>query len=276
MGKVLKVDLSNKKVEIEELKKETLKKYIGGSGLGTKYLYELTGNDTDPLGEENVLIFMTGPLTGTKAFSSDRFQVITKSPLTNIFGEANCGGQWGSALKRSGYDGIVISGKAENPVYISIDNSEVKILDADELWGLDVFETDEKLKAGTAKDTEVACIGPAGENLVRYASISTVGVHARVAARSGCGAVMGSKNLKAIVVSGNQSVEINDPKGLDKFYTENVRDLGKDAVSKFLRDIGTFGALESLVEIGNTPVKNWTEIRLLTICLISYVCAQYS
>ena len=118
VGKIAKIDLTKKKIKIEKLKKPDLKRFVGGSGLGAKYLYENTGPETDPLGEDNILIFMTGPITGTGAFSSDKFEVRTKSPLTGIYADSDCGGRWGSMLKKSGYDGIIISGKSEKPVFI--------------------------------------------------------------------------------------------------------------------------------------------------------------
>lgn len=269
VGEILKINLSNSKIEKIFPEEKILRNYIGGSGLGIRFLYDLTGKDTDPLGEENVLIFMTGPLTGTRAFSSDRFQVTIKSPLTGIFGEANCGGTWGSALKRSGYDGIIITGKSKKPVFIWIDNKNVKILDASSLWGLDTFETDLKLKDLAGTKSEALCIGPAGENLVKFASISTVGEHSRVAGRSGVGAVMGSKKLKAIVVQGDQKFEIINKSGLDDFHKKYAKSLAKNNVAEYLRELGTFGGVESSETIGNLPVKNWSEIRFKDANLVT-------
>ena len=267
MGEIVKINLSNKKVEKIILKKEVLKKFIGGSGLGAKFLFELTGPGTDPLGEENVLIFMTGPLTGTKAFSSDRFSVITKSPLTGIYTESDCGGRWGSMLKKSGYDGIIIEGISEKPVYIWINDKEVKIIDASGVWGLDTFDTYKKLKELTTPKAEVACIGPAGEKLVRYAAIMTEGVSARAAARSGVGTVMGSKKLKAIVVSGNQSFEIHNQEGFEKFYKEHSKAMVSE--TKVLGEFGTSCGVESNEKIGALPIKNWGERRFFDAGKIS-------
>ncbi len=265
IGEILKINLTTKEILIEKLGKEDLKKFIGGSGLGAKYLYELTGPDTDPLGEENALIFMTGPFTGTKTFSSDRFEVITKSPATGIYAESNCGGKWGSALKRSGYDGVIIIGISDKPVYIDINNKEVKILNASSLWGLDTFKTYKELKNNIDKKAEVACIGQAGENLIKYAAISTCGEHARIAARAGVGTVMGSKKLKAIVVSGNQEFELHDSKGFKDFYKKNVKKVGSSDVAEFLRDNGTNGVVEGCELIGDMPIKNWTGKNLKNI-----------
>jgi aldehyde:ferredoxin oxidoreductase len=193
-GKILKVDLSSGNAREVKLEEADLIKYIGGSGLGAKYLIESTDGDTDPLGEDNVLIFMTGPLVNTRSFSSDRFEVITKSPLGG-YSEANCGGKWGSMLKRSGFDGIIITGRSKRPVSLWINEGKAEIIAAEDIWGQDTFETEEALKKNTSNKAEVACIGPGGENLVKYANISTGGVHARVAGRSGAGAVMGSQKL---------------------------------------------------------------------------------
>jgi len=261
VDKIAKIDLNTRLLTIEELNVDELKKFIGGSGLGSKYLFELTDGNTDPLGKENVLIFMTGPFTGTKAFSSDRFQVVTKSPLTGIYGESNCGGTWGSRLKQSGFDGLIITGKSDKPVYIYINNEKIEFLDADDLWGLDTFETDSKIRQKISKRARVACIGPAGEKMVRYAVISTIGEHARVAGRIGAGAVMGSKNLKAIVVDGDQDFELHDPDGFKNFYKNHQKEMVSGEVSEFLRDYGTAGGMEECEVVGNIPVKNWTEIR---------------
>ena len=153
MGKILYIDLSTGKVRVEELTEEVAEKYIGGSGLGAKILFEETSAEVDPLGPENVLIFATGPITGTRVFSSSRFETVAKSPLTGIYGEASCGGYWGEKFKRSGYDALVIKGKAEKPVYIYIDEEEVQIKDASFLWGKDTFETTHILR-GNGVSTE--------------------------------------------------------------------------------------------------------------------------
>ena len=140
-GKILRVDLDTEKITTEKIDKEVLKKYIGGSGLAGKYLYEETGPETDPLGPENRLIFMTGPFTGTVVPTSGRHAVVTKSPLTGIWAESDAGGHWGTALKSTGYDGIIIKGKAKKPTYLQLSNNEFKLCDASHVWGKDSFET---------------------------------------------------------------------------------------------------------------------------------------
>jgi len=259
MGKILKVDLGTGATEEIKLNKKDIETFIGGSGLGAKYFHELVSPGVDPLGEKNVLIFMTGPLTGTKAFSSDRFEVITKSPLTNIYAESDCGGKWGSMLKRSGYDGIIITGVSEKPVYLNITDRSVEIADAKDLWGLDTFDTHNKLKESVDKKAEIACIGPGGENLVRYGVISTGGVHARVAGRAGCGTVMGSKKLKAITVYGNKKVKVFNQKGLIEFNKLH----SKAMVDEFrgMKEYGTSGGLAGCEELGDLPIKNFSTRR---------------
>ncbi len=258
MGKILRVDLSTEKIDEKDLKRKDVRDFIGGSGLGAKFLYELTGPETDPLGEDNVIIFMTGPLTGTKAFSSDRFEVITKSPLTGIYAESDCGGRWGSTLKRSGYDGIIIRGKAKRPVYLWIHNRVVEIRSAAGIWGLDTFQAQAKLKKKNPQ-AEVACIGPAGERLVKYAAIVTSGVDARVTGRAGCGAVMGAKKLKAIVVSGDRQFSISDQLGLDRFFKKYAKNMVE--ASQGLRFAGTSGGVPRAEIKGDLPIKNYSERR---------------
>ena len=255
MNKLLYVDLSHAKSEMRELNIEDAKKYVGGSGLAAKILYEETGSRTNPLGPENVLIFMTGPFTGTRALSSSRYVAAAKSPLTGLYGEATSGGSWGEVLKRSGVDGIVIRGKAPAPVYLWIDKERVELRDAEHLWGRDTFETDRILKSQTDKRAVVACIGPAGEKRVPIAAIVNDGVHARTAARCGLGAVMGSKNLKAVVVSGDLEVHVHNPTELK----ESIRNISKDVMekTKALTVGGTGAAVASSENLGGLPVQNW-------------------
>jgi len=255
--KLAEINLTDKKNSYLNLKEKDLRKFIGGSGLGAKLLYEYTNHQTDPLGAENVLIFMTGPVTGTKVFSSDRFEVITKSPLTGIYTESDCGGEWGEALKRCGLDGIVIKGKSEKPVHIVIKDEEIMIKDASHLWGKDTFEVDELLKEEIDTKARSVCIGIAGERLVKIAAIMNEGEVGRAAGRAGVGAVMGSKKLKAITVLGNKEVEVAHEKELNKFIKEITPQMIK--VSGKLREHGTSRDVELYEEIGDLPIKNWYE-----------------
>jgi aldehyde:ferredoxin oxidoreductase len=256
-GKLIYIDLTNKKIEYREISEEQQKKYIGGSGMGARILYDETSSDTDPLGEDNLLIFMTGPLTGTPVPTSGRHEIIAKSPLTGIYGEGDVGGTFGYTLKTCGYDGIVIKGCSEDPIYILINQDEVQIKDARELWGKDTYQTDEVLKNRYGKDLSVGCIGPAGENLVPLANIVFDGKDARVGGRGGLGAVMGSKKIKGIaVVKGNKSPKINNNQGLlesIKKYTQMIREKAKS-----LAQFGTAGGVIGSEMIGDLPIKNWT------------------
>lgn len=199
MGKVLEVDLSTRRIKKYALPESLLELYVGNKGLGTRLLYDMLPPATDPLDRKNVFIVTTAPLTGSGAPSSNRFNITTKSPLTGAIVNSNCGGNFGVHLKRAGYDALIITGKADQPVSLRIDGEEVAIEDAADLWGLDTERTQEKLPGGMGK----IVIGPAGENLVKYACVLSGD---RVAARSGIGTVMGSKNLKAISAGGKERV----------------------------------------------------------------------
>ncbi|MCF7929215.1 MAG: hypothetical protein K9L68_10490, partial [Spirochaetales bacterium] len=158
MNKIARINLTAETVEYQELPEETAKLYIGGSGLGAWFLSSETGPETDPLGPDNLLIFAAGPLTGTTIFNSDRFEVVTKSPKTGIYGEASCGGRWGSRFKKCGFDALIITGRSASPVYLNITDDSVEIKDAGSLWGQDTFKTHETLRNQAGKNSEVACI----------------------------------------------------------------------------------------------------------------------
>jgi aldehyde:ferredoxin oxidoreductase len=219
-GKLLHVNLTKQESQVEALSEHEARMFIGGSGLAAKRLWEMTSNETDPFGSENVLIFMTGPLTGTKVPLSGRHEVAAKSPLTGVYGECDVGGRWGTELKRAGFDGVVITGKSARHTYLWINENGVEFRDARHLWGLDTYEISPMLRAETDQKAIEACIGPAGEHLVRIASIMHDGRHARAAGRCGLGAVMGSKNLKAIVARGDEEVTVADQKGLSELTKE--------------------------------------------------------
>ena len=206
MGKLLRVDLSRGEIRQEPIREDWARNFLGGSGLATRYLYEEVPKCADPLGPENRLVFMTGMLTGTSSASAGRYSVVAKSPLTGIWGQANSGGKFGPALKRSGFDGVIFEGISPTPVYLKIQSGTAELLPADGLWGKTVSQTEEELLSGMPKSFCVASIGPAGENLVRYASIMN-NKH-RAAGRCGLGAVMGSKRLKAVVIRGDQKVAL--------------------------------------------------------------------
>lgn len=256
MKKILRIDLNTMKVKVDQLDNEIAEKYIGGSGLGAKILYDETSDDLDPLGPDNLLIFAVGPFTGTRVYNSNRLEVISKSPLTGIYAEANCGGYWGETFKRCGYDALVIKGKAKAPVYIYINEKEVKIEDATKLWGKDTFWTDAFFKEKIGKSIESAVIGQAGENLVKISNIITDGTHGRAIGRCGLGAVMGSKNLKAVVVNGKKEVEVAN-ENLIRDLMKRIAPLIKEGIALALKQFGTSGGVEYCEHIGNLPIKNW-------------------
>lgn len=215
-GEVLNIDLTHGKVGQEHLVESETRKYIGGPGLSAKLIWDKIKADTHALSPENPLIFMTGPLTGTPVPSANRYSVAALSPLTGIWGEAHAGGTWGQQLKWAGFDGIVLTGRAQTPVYLWICDGEVKILDASHLWGKDTYEVSDILQKETDPRASVASIGRAGERLVKIACIINDGRAGRAAGRCGLGALMGSKNLKGIVVRGTQRPGISDREGLRK------------------------------------------------------------
>jgi aldehyde:ferredoxin oxidoreductase len=256
LGKVLHIDLTKKRTWVEEINKEVFRKYLPGRGLNAKLLWELTDENTDPLGESNVLIFGTGGLTGTIAPCSGRTVVTFKSPATNMYFKSNTGGTWGAKLKFTSYGYLVIHGKSEKPVYIYIEDENVYFKDASSIWGKDVREANRIIEEDIGDKTiEVATIGPAGENLVLISGIMFSTYSA--AARGGGGAVMGSKKLKAIAVKGNKKIELNDNKrfkALSSMARESIRnDSGFDGLSRY----GTAGSVMDLSNIYCYPSKNF-------------------
>lgn len=257
-GKILKVDLTEKETSDIELSEEKAKKFLGGSGLAASFLYEHMSEDLDPLGPENPLVFMAGPFVGARVPSAARHAVCAKSPLTGIWGESTSGGFFGTILKMAGYDGVIIFGKAEDPVYISILDGEVSIEDASEYWGEGFYETREALKDEVGSDrARVSAIGLAGENLVKYAAI--MNDHGRAAGRTGMGAVMGSKNLKAIVVDGTDAVGVENPDELRDIIEEAtnvpVSDTAAKSNLKMFEQHGTMGYLDLGMTLGDPPSK---------------------
>lgn len=255
MGKFLRVDLTKKKAWVEDLDSAVARKYIGGSGLAAKYLYEETDGSTDPLGPDNLLVFMTGPFTGTVVPNSGRHAVAAKSPLTGIWAEGDAGGTWGVMLKRAGFDGILIRGKATEPVYLWVHEQGVEIRPAEHLWGKDTFEVADLIKAETHPKAVVSSIGQAGENLVRIAVVMSDGREGRTAGRGGLGAVMGSKNLKAVAVYGTKrpmAAKEEDLKTFTKEMVTAIRDRTQ-GMSRF----GTAGGLQAMEELGDLPIRNW-------------------
>ncbi|MCK4433635.1 MAG: aldehyde ferredoxin oxidoreductase, partial [Methanomicrobia archaeon] len=234
-GKILRIDLSTNRVSEESLDKNDAKKFMGGKGLGAKLLFDEIDLTIDPLSADNVLILCTGPLTGSLAPTSGRWCVVTKSPLTSLFLDSQVGGYFGAEMKKAGYDFIIIQGRAEKPVYIAINDENVEIKDAGELWGKNSFYTEKSLR----DKGRVFSIGVAGEKLVKFACINTE-LH-RHAGRGGAGAVMGSKNLKAVVIKGTKKLSYADE---EKF---------RDAVKKSLKIINENSFIPTRRKYG-TPI----------------------
>ena len=256
-GKILDIDLTTGEINDVSLDMEMARLFLGGRGLGARLLWDMVGPEVEPLSPENVLVFTTGPITASSAQTSNRFSVSAKSPLTDSILHANSGGWWGMQFKRTGYDALIIRGKAEKPSMIEITADGVVIKDASHLWGKTVFETTEALGQKRNK-RNVLCIGPAGENLVRIAAI--MNDRERALARGGPGAVMGSKNLKAIVVEGK---ERNRPADKDQFkfmqYETGKLLKASPLTSQALPEFGTAAVMNIVNEIGALPTRNFRQ-----------------
>ncbi|WOF16430.1 aldehyde ferredoxin oxidoreductase family protein [Methanoplanus sp. FWC-SCC4] len=257
-GTVLRVNLTKGTVLKEPLKQKDAKEYIGGRGLGTKYFIDEVDPNVDSLSPENKLIYANGPLTGTMSVSAGRHDIISKGPLNDTIASSNSGGYFGPELKYAGYDMIIIEGKSEKPVYIFIYNENVEIRDAGSLWGIDAHKTTEMLLEETDPDAKISCIGPAGENLSRIAAI--INDKHRAAGRTGIGAVMGSKNLKAVVVRGTNGVKIADKAAFIKTLQVARQKIKDNPVSSGgLPAFGTNVLVNIINEVGGFPTRNWQE-----------------
>jgi len=255
MGQLLRVNLTERKITSEEINQTWAKQYLGGAGLATKYFYEEVPGGVDPLGPENKLIFMTGPLTGTSSASASRYSVVARSPQTGLWGQANSGGSFGPALKRSGFDGIIVEGASPAPVFLQILDGQAELLDASHLWGKTVPETEDALQASASQKLTVAAIGPAGENLVTYAAIMN-NKH-RAAGRCGLGAVMGSKNLKAIACAGSHQIRLADKKGFHEAASKQFELIDESLLKVAFDTFGT-NMLADFVNVrGGYPTLNW-------------------
>ncbi len=256
-GRILRVDLTTGSIRTEAVARKRAQDYIGGRGLGMSYLLEEVPARCDPLSPENKLILMTGPLTGTGAPTGARYMVVTKSPLTGAVTCSNSGGQFPAMLKRTGFDGIVIEGRAPEPVTLWVSEDRAELRSAAHLWGKDTHETDRRVKEETHEKARVACIGPAGENRVLFASI--MNDRDRAAGRSGVGAVMGSKHLKAVAVFGEKETPLHDPegfKGIVKEIAARFKEATKDRPPP-LRVYGTAITSTGTQNVGVFPTRNF-------------------
>jgi aldehyde:ferredoxin oxidoreductase len=284
-GRICVVDLGSGKIQFEELSDDVYRKFLGGVGLGAKFLWERMKPGIDPLGPDNILGFTPGLLTDTGSLFTGRFTVVAKSPASGSWGDANCGGYFSPFLKRCAVDALFFRGAAERPVYLYLNDRSAELRDASDLWGLDTVETETQLKQRHGKGAQVACIGPAGERLSLLAGISNDG--GRIAARGGLGAVMGSKKLKAVVAAGKQRVGVADAaeiRRLSERFRKKIRDwqasprifndrvmalfgwmAAKGLFNKqisavwrvLLRGYGTPSLVAMSAENGDSPTKNW-------------------
>lgn len=256
-GKVLFVDLTREKLTVREYPEGLYRKLLGGQGMGAWFLYNLMDPRADPLSPENVLIFSVGPMTGTLVPLASRYNVNFKSPLTNAYGVSQSGGYFPHYFKNAGYDAVVFLGRAERPVYLWIDDGKAELRSAGHIWGMDTFETEDAIREelGDRRGVYVACIGQAGENLVKYASIQNDRWHS--AGRAGTGAVMGSKRLKAVAVRGTRRVPVKDLDGLREFVNKISQELRTHPSPKTYHDYGTPAAVDVVQKLGVFPTRYW-------------------
>lgn len=250
---MLWVDLSENSLKDEVLDEELCRQFVGGYGLGARILYDRQEPNADPLGDENTVGILTGPLTGTAAIGGSRYTLVGKSPLTGGWGDANSGGYFGPYLKFSGYDAVFVTGSAKKPVYLLIQNGRPELRDASHLWGKDCYETEDILVSELGRGVKVLCIGQAGENMVRFAAV--MNDRGRAAGRSGLGAVLGSKKLKAVVVAGRMKVPVFDRQRLDGLR-KKYRPLLTNTID-WLGNHGTAFVTAGSAHSGDSPVKNW-------------------
>jgi aldehyde:ferredoxin oxidoreductase len=256
-GKILRVNLTTGTVKSEPLNMEWAQAYLGSRGLGTKYLVEEVDATVDPLSADNKIIWATGPLTGTMASTGGRYTVITKGPLTGAIACSNSGGYWGAEFKMAGWDMVIFEGKSAKPVYLYVNDDLAELRDASHLWGKSVWETEEIIKKGLQDPlTRVSSIGKAGENGVLFAAVVN-DLH-RAAGRSGVGAVMGSKNLKAIAVRGTKGVgNLRDPKAFMAAVKAGKKVLAENGVTGTgLPAMGTQVLMSVINEVGGLPTRN--------------------
>jgi aldehyde:ferredoxin oxidoreductase len=257
-GRFLRIDLDNQEVREEQIAEEDLRHWLLGSGLASRLFYEEMDPAVEPLDPASPLLVFNGLLTGSYAPAASRTSWCGRSPLTGIWGESNFGGYWGAQLRFAGFDGLIVTGRASSPAYVWIHEGQAEIRDAGDVWGSGTFETHDRVREETDRRAHVACIGPAGENLVRVAGVMTGGQgHNRAAGRGGMGALMGSKNLKAIAVWGQEKPSYPDP---DRFRaTVREANLFIRERSEGMSLTGTAGGIPATELYGDLPLKNWRE-----------------
>jgi len=257
MGRTLIVDLSRNKISVEPTKLDYARLYLGGSGLACRILLDMVDSTTNPLGPDNPLVFATGPLVGTAAPDCGRYVACARSPLTGIWGEANSGGIFGPKMKSAGFDALVVLGQAKSPVYVTVADGDAEISDARHLVGVDAKETQSIVKKEIGDSAaSVACIGRAGENLVKYAAI--MNDWNRAAGRTGMGAVMGSKKLKAIAASGTKRVPVANPKGFMDVVKAASTYIRESALTQAFQLAGSSNGADYFNELGDMPSRYFT------------------
>ncbi len=257
-GTILRIDLTRQRIQFEPLDMALAEKYVGGRGLASYLLYREMDPATDALSPENKLMFGTGPLTGTGAVAASRYVVVCKAPLTGTIACSNSGGFFGPEMKFAGYDIIILEGQASAPTYLYIHDNQIEFRSAAHLWGKTPEETDARVRAETSAHAKVACIGPGGEKLSLLSGV--VNDRARLAARSGVGAVMGSKNLKAIAVRGTGAIQLADPEGFWYAALDVLKKIVNDPVSSgSFRAYGTANLVNLINEMGAYPTRNFLE-----------------
>lgn len=255
MGRILRVNLTAGSISEEVIPEDRVRKYLGGVGIATRYLYDEVPAGVDPLGADNKLIFMTGLLTGTASASAARYSVVATSPQTGIWGHGNSGGNFGPTLKRSGYDGIIFEGVSPKPVYLEIIDGKAVLKDAAHLWGKGVNDTEAIIQKESDRKFSMAYIGQGGENLVRYAAIMN-NLH-RCVGRCGLGAVMGSKKLKAVVCAGKERVDIHDPEMFKDVSKKQIGYINESMLKVGFEAFGTNLVSDMVNARGGYPTRNW-------------------
>jgi aldehyde:ferredoxin oxidoreductase len=252
MQPILKINLTSGEIGAFDIPQDWANQFLGGASLAARLLYDRLTPEVDPFAPEAPLMFLNGPLSGTSGPATGRFVICARSPATRLWGESNIGGFWGPELRMAGYDGLWIEGQAQEPVYLSIQDRKVEIHSAQHLWGMETYSTqaavEKELAAGKFR---IACMGPAGEARIPFASILTD--HGRMAGRTGMGAVMGSKNLKAIAVQGHGKVPVADPASYLPLRSEANRQLRADSMTSVMRELGTSGAAEYFDYLAEMP-----------------------
>jgi aldehyde:ferredoxin oxidoreductase len=256
-GVALNVDLTSGKIEKTKIEENYWKEFIGGSGVAARMFFENEDVKLDPLSPENPLYIMTGPLAGSKVPGSSRFTICAKSPLTGIWGESACGGNFAPELKAAGYDAIIVRGASDKPVTLVIDDERVELIDAGQLWGKDSYETVDELKSvfPEGRAARILAIGQAGENLVKFAAVCND--KANFAGRCGMGAVMGSKKLKAVACRGTSQMSFNDEAALNEIRKRIYAQIKEAMPAQSLKEMGTNASMDLGMMTGDVPIKNY-------------------